>query len=30
MWYRFASLQDEVEKLRTQGVNETILAVFSD
>ena len=30
MWYRFASLQDEVEKLRTQGVNESILAVFSD
>jgi len=30
MWYKFASLQDEVEKLRTQGVNETILAVFSD
>jgi len=30
MWYRFASLQDEVEKLRTQGVNEAILAVFSD
>jgi len=30
MWYRFASLQDEVEKLRTQGINESILAVFSD
>jgi hypothetical protein len=30
MWYRFASLQDEVEKLRTQGVNESILALFSD
>jgi hypothetical protein len=30
MWYRFASLQDEVEKLRTQGTNEAILAVFSD
>ena len=30
MWYRFASLQDEVEKLRTQGVSESILALFSD
>jgi hypothetical protein len=30
MWYRFASLQDEVEKLRTQGVNETILSLFSN
>ena len=30
MWYRFASLQDEVEKLRTQGVSESILAVFSN
>jgi hypothetical protein len=30
MWYKFASLQDEVEKLRTQGINESILAVFSD
>ena len=30
MWYRFASLQNEVEKLRTQGINESILAVFSD
>jgi len=30
MWYRFASLQDEVEKLRTQGVDESILSVFSN
>ena len=30
MWYRFASLQDEVEKLRTQGIDKSILAVFSD
>ena len=30
MWYRFASLQDEIEKLRTQGISETILALFSD
>ena len=30
MWYRFASLQDEVEKLRTQGIDESILALFSD
>jgi hypothetical protein len=30
MWYRFANLQDEVEKLRTQGVSESILAVFTN
>lgn len=30
MWYRFANLQDEVEKLRTQGIDESILAVFSN
>jgi len=30
MWYRFASLQDELEKLRTQGIDESILALFSD
>ena len=30
MWYRFASLQDEVEKLRTEGIDESILAVFSN
>ena len=30
MWYRLAGLQDEVEKLRTQGINESILALFSD
>lgn len=30
MWYRFAGLQDEVEKLRIQGINEPILALFSD
>ena len=30
MWYRFANLQDEVEKLRTQDIDESILAVFSN